>query len=425
MRLPELPTLHSDEQSGSVTPQETRPQGGKRRAAPPRKHTVLKVLGASLLVLVLITGLGMVYLYRHLNGNLTVLDIDDDIVGDRPDKVAVSGPHEPLNILVMGSDSRDCNGCNIDNLTGDGQRSDTTILIHLSADRKHAYGISIPRDSMVDRPECKNDDGDTIPAAENQMWNTAFSVGGPACTVSQVEHLTGIRVDHFVVVDFESFKSMVDAIGGVEVCIPETWDDRAHGIYLKAGTRRISGNQALNYVRIRHGIGDGSDLGRAKRQQAFIGSMAAQVLSSNTLANPVKVVKFLDAATKGLTVDKGMDNLKKMGELAYGFKDIGLNKIQFMTIPVEYDPDDPARVIWTPEANRVWKRLRKDKPLTKRLTASAIDAGSTPGASKKKGHKKSDGESSGSSGTGSSGSTGGSGQDAAKKAELEQAGLCT
>lgn len=488
MPEPHLPALHSDEQSGSATP-EKRPEpddpyaslyadpatsgvpsvtrseggvpptmprirvpsdpapapdpespeppatsvrGGKRRADPKRKHTVIQVLGATLIVLVLITGLGMVYLYRHLNGNLTVLDADKDIVGDRPDKVAVEGPHEPLNILVMGEDSRDCSGCNIDGLTGGSGRSDTTILLHLSADRKHAYGVSIPRDTIVDRPACRNDDGSETPAASGQMWNAAYAVGGPACTIAQVEHLSGIRIDHFVVVDFASFKSMVDAVGGVQVCIPETWDDRAHGIYLKAGTRRISGNQALQYVRIRHGIGDGSDLGRVQRQQAFVGSMAAQVLSSDTLANPVKVVRFLDAATKGLTVDKGMGNLKKLAAIGIGFKDIGLNKIKFITAPWQYDPSNPNRVVLTSDAQKVWRRLRNDKPLTQALTASAIDAGSTPGAKsgkKKNGTQPSDtsSPSSGSSpsqspSTGAGGS--GSSTDEAKKAELEQAGLC-
>jgi len=406
--------------------------GGKRRAQPPRKHTIWKVLGSTLLALVLLTGLGTVYLYRHLNGNLTVLDVNGDILGDRPDKLAVGGPHEPLNILVMGDDTRDCAGCKIDNEAGAGG-SDTTILLHLSADRKHAYGVSIPRDSIVDRPECKGKDGEVIPAADDQMWNAAYSVGGPACTIAQLEHLTGIRVDHFVVVDFASFKSMVDAIGGVEVCIPQTWDDRAHGIYLPAGTRRISGDQALKYVRIRHGIGDGSDIGRVKRQQAFIGSMAAQVLSSNTLANPVKIVKFLDAATKGLSIDKGMGNLKKMAEIAYGFKDIGLDKIQFITIPWEYDPENPNRVVWLPEAKRVWNRLRLDKPLTKHLTEGAIDASSVPGAKSSQGDKAKDGGTSSdtpsetpssSPSKGVDGESPSTPQDEQQKAALEQAGLC-
>ncbi|MFT4084766.1 MAG: LCP family protein, partial [Nocardioides sp.] len=410
--------------------------GPKRRGRPRRRHSVAKVLSATLIVLALTSGLAMAYAYRHFSGNLTVVDIDNDVVGSRPDKADTSGPHEPLNILVMGSDSRDCSGCNIDNLTGDGQRSDTTILLHLSADRKHAYGVSIPRDTIVDRPECKSSSGEVIPAASGQMWNAAFAVGGPACTIAQVEHVTGIRVDHFIVVDFESFKSMVDAIGGVKVCIPETWDDRAHGIYLKAGTRKISGKQALAYVRIRHGIGDGSDLGRVKRQQAFIGSMAAQVLSSDTLSNPVKVLKFLDAATKGLTVDKGMGNLKKMAEIGVGFKDIGLDKIKFLTAPWMYDPADPNRVVLTAKAKTLWKRLRNDKPLGRALTSDSINAGSTAGAksTKKNSTKKSKATGSASASAGSSASTASgdsstgssdSAQTAEQKASLEQAGLCT
>ena len=188
--------------------------------------------------LALVTGLGTVYLYRHLNGNLDVIDIEQQLT-NRPEKKQVEGPHEPINVLVMGSDDRDAPGNNIDNLTGGGKRSDTTILLHLSADRKRAYGVSIPRDSLVDRPDCKDEDLNTIPGASDVMWNEAFSVGGPACTVHQVETLTGIRIDHFVVVDFAGFRGMVDAIGGVQVCIPEPIVDPAHGINLPAGTRKL------------------------------------------------------------------------------------------------------------------------------------------------------------------------------------------
>src|SRR4051812_41303250 len=139
MRAPELSTPDGGPQSGSASPGARR--AGRRRARVRRRHTLVKVLGCTLVVLVLVTGLTMVYLYRHLNGNLTILDAGGDIVGPRPDKVAVEGPHEPLNILVMGDDTRQCQGCKIDNEAGAGG-SDTTILVHLSADRKHAYGTS-------------------------------------------------------------------------------------------------------------------------------------------------------------------------------------------------------------------------------------------------------------------------------------------
>ncbi len=225
----------------------------------------------------LATGLGVVYIYRHLNDNLDVSDLAEQLK-NRPDKKKVdTGPKEPLNILVMGSDTREGEGNNIDGLTGGGERSDTTIMFHLSADRESAYGISIPRDTLVDRPDCYDKNGDAIPGAQDVMWNEAFSVGGPACTIQQFEQLTDIRLDNYVVLDFQGFKDMVDAIDGVEVCIPEDIEDPEHGINIPAGTREIRGKEALNYVRARYTLGDGSDIGRIKRQQAFIAAMANKV----------------------------------------------------------------------------------------------------------------------------------------------------
>ncbi|MDI6909255.1 LCP family protein [Nocardioides sp.] len=391
-----------------AVPERGQPDAGapRRRGRVRKRHTIGKVLLATTLVLVMATGLGTVWLYRHLNGNLNVLDPTAQL-SNRPDKVKVEGPQEPLNILVMGSDSRDCAGCNIDNLTGGGQRSDTTILFHLSADRERAYGISIPRDSMVDRPDCKTEDGETIPGADNVMWNEAFGLGGPACTIQQFEQLTGVRLDHFVVVDFEGFQGMVDAIGGVEVCIPEPIVDPAHGINIEAGTRKIKGKEALNYVRERYVVGNGSDIGRMKRQQAFIGSMAHQVVTAGTLARPDHLVGFLNSATKSLTVDPGLQDVWKLAKLGVEFKGIGLDKIQFITIPNIPDPADPNRLVWKdPQAEQVWQKVARDEPLTKKLSDGVISAGNLPGSGS------------------SSGSGSGTTSEADKQA-LEDAGLCT
>ncbi|MCW2774488.1 MAG: cell envelope-related transcriptional attenuator [Nocardioides sp.] len=381
----------------------------KRRGKVRKRHTIGKIVLATVLVMAMVTGLGTIWLYRHLNGNLNVVDVTGQLT-NRPDKMEVEGPQEPLNVLVMGSDSRDCAGCNIDNLTGGGQRSDTTILFHLSADRERAYGISIPRDLIVNRPDCKDEDGSTIPGADGVMWNEAFSVGGPACTIQQVEQLTGIPMDHYVVVDFEGFKGMVDAIGGVEVCIPEPIVDPAHGINIEAGTRKIKGAEALNYVRERYVVGNGSDIGRMKRQQAFIASMAHQVVTAGTLARPDHLVGFLNAATKSLTVDDGLGSIVKLAKLGGQFQGIGLDNIQFITIPNIPDPSDPNRLVWKqPEAKNVWDKIAHDEPLTKKLSEDVISAGNVPGSS---------------SSSGSGNGNGGSSNEADKQA-LADAGLCT
>jgi LCP family protein required for cell wall assembly len=406
-----------------AVPERTQPDSTlpKRRAKVRKRHTIGKVLLASALVLAMATGLGTIWLYRHLNGNLNVLDPTSQLT-DRPDKVAVEGPKEPLNVLVMGSDSRDCDGCNIDNLTGGGQRSDTTILFHVSADRKRAYGISIPRDLIIDRPDCRGEDGSSIPGAEHVMWNEAFGLGGPTCTMQQFEHLTGIRLDHFVVVDFEGFQGMVDAIGGVEVCIPEPIVDPAHGINIEAGTRKIRGKEALNYVRERYVVGNGSDTGRMKRQQAFIASMAHQVVTANTLARPDRLVRFLDSATKSLTVDPGLSNVVKIAELGAEFKNIGLDNIQFITIPNIPDPTNPNRLVWKhPDAHRVWQKIARDEPLTKKLTSDVISAGNVPGTGS--GGGSGDGSGNGSGDGSGTGSGGGGGQP--DEQALKDAGLCT
>jgi LCP family protein required for cell wall assembly len=345
---------------------------GKRRGRTRRSHTVAKVLLSAVLVLGLVTGLGTTFLYRHLNGNLNVQDLDAQLGDDRPEEVEVEGPKDPINILVMGSDTRDGAGNNIDGLTGGGERSDTTILIHLSADRQSAYGISIPRDSLVERPECYDEDGDTIPGGSGAQWNEAFAYGGPACTIRQFEQLTDIKINNYVVVDFGGFVNMVDAVGGVEVCVPQDINDQEHGIVIKAGTREISGKEALAYVRVRHVEGtDGSDLGRIKRQQAFVAAMANKVMSGSILARPDQLIRFLDAATDSLTTD--IANIGRMARIGLEFKDTGLKRIKFITVPWQYAPSDPNRVEWLPEADELWEKVRNDAPLG-RLGADSITA---------------------------------------------------
>jgi LCP family protein required for cell wall assembly len=227
----------------------------------------------------------------------------------------------------------------------------------------------------VDRPDCKAEDGDTIPGGTTQMWNAAYSYGGPACTIQQFEQTTGVRIDNYIVVDFGSFQQMVDAVDGVEVCVPEDIDDQAHGITIKKGTRTLTGNEALSYVRVRHGVGDGSDIGRIKRQQAFIASMVSRVVSAGVLARPDRLIRFLNAATKSLTTD--IKSIKDIADVGLQFQDIGLKRIRFITVPFVYSTAQPGRVEWTDDADILWDRILHDKPLGK-LRVGSIGADQAP-----------------------------------------------
>lgn len=350
----------------------------KRRGKPHWGYTLLRVVASTLAIALILTGLAGVYLYRQLEGNLTV--VGQDNIKNRPERVEPTGPDGPLNILVMGQDSREGKGNGIDGEGKGAGLSDTTILVHLSGDRETAYGVSLPRDALVTRPDCVTPDGETVGGGQLQMFNSAYALGGPTCTVQMVEQLTDIRIDHFVVVDFNGFKKMVDAVDGVPVCIPETVDDPAHDIYLEEGSREISGREALNYVRERHYLSNNGDIGRMKRQQAFIASLINKVVSAGTLANPTRLIPFLDAATSSLTLDDEVGSLRDIAGLGLQFRQTDLDNIQFVTVPiVAYEPD-PNRLLWQiEESEKLWKAIRLDKKLPKDLRDQALNAQDTPG----------------------------------------------
>ncbi len=347
------------------------PRRRGRRKAPQPGRTVARVIVASLVSLGLVTGVGVALFYAHWNGNLNRKDVSG-LVTDRPDR---SGGKE-VNILVMGDDTRDGKGNRIDGEGGGG--SDTTILFHLSADRDFAYGISIPRDTLVDRPECRKEDGSVAPAEAGALWNEAYAIAGPSCTIQQFESLTDILVDNYVVVDFSGFKDMVNALGGVEVCIPEDIVDEESGITLEAGTREISGDEALSYVRVRKGVvgGTGSDPERIKRQQAFMSSMINTAMRADILAQPNKLAGFIDATTRSLTTD--FDNIAQMADLARSFNGIGVDNIDFVTTPWGPAPTDPNRIVWTSEVAKLWRLVRQDRPLTRDFLDQSINAADDP-----------------------------------------------
>ncbi|HLN78379.1 MAG TPA: LCP family protein [Nocardioidaceae bacterium] len=382
-----------------------------------RKRAV-RLASVTAIVVTFAMVLGGVFVYRHLNGNINEIDTAG-LLGDRPDKVENnSEPLDPLNILLLGSDTREGQSGHIGGDTPG--LSDTTILLHLSADRKRAYGVSLPRDAMVERPDCEKEDGSVVPGGL-AMFNTAYALGGPACTQKTVEQLTGIRVDHFVVVEFDGFRHMVNALGGIPICVPQEVNDTIGNIHLPAGSYEATGDQALDYVRLRHGLSENGDIGRMKRQQVFLASMANKAISAGTLANPVKLYKFLDAATKSLTTDPGLSNIKDLGTLANQLRHIGLKNIQFITVPWETYQPDHNRLIWAPEATRLWHRLENDQELTPGLSKHVTTAADSP--TDKPGHGSGGTKSPSPSGTPTS-QPSPTPSDEAKAAEAREFGLC-
>jgi len=340
------------------------------------RHPVVKAIAASTAI-VLAVLVGAVFVtYRHLEGNINKVPAFQNILQPRPTEAAqeIEGAHHPLNILIMGSDSRKGQTAVKGSTPG---LSDTTILLHLSADRNRAYGVSVPRDLMVPRPECKAKDGHgVLPSSSIAQWNEAFALGGEPCTIAQFEKMTKIRVNHFVTVNFAGFKDMVDALGGVPVCLPEPVNDPIGKIYLKAGRYDITGEQALGYVRVRHNIGsiDTGDIGRMKRQQAFLASMVNKAVSAGTLLNPHRLLSFLNAATKSLSMDDELAHIKELYGLAQDVRHIGLDKVQFLSMPFQTYAPDPNRLAPAPGAKELWREIRLDKPLRPQFTRDAAKA---------------------------------------------------
>ncbi|MFJ9681216.1 LCP family protein [Streptomyces sp. NPDC101194] len=348
---------------------EGRSQAGDDSGASPEppaghRHHWLRwtALGVSLVVLVAAGG-GW-WLYRKLDGNIRT---DTSAAAElktyereRPATVV----HDAENILLIGSDSRAGDNRAYGRDDGGSQRSDTTILLHLAADRKSATAMSLPRDLMVWIPVCHKADG-TATKKQFAQFNWAFEFGGTACTIRTVEKLTGIRIDHQMVVDFNGFKDMVDAVGGVEVCLKKPVDDPDAHLKLPAGRQKLDGEEALGYVRARKSIGNGSDTERMDRQQQFLGALVNKVQSNGVLLNPTRLYPVLDAATKSLTTDPGLDSLKDLYDLVRGLRDVPTDRVQFLTVPRQPYAADPNRdELVQPDANRLFKRLREDAPVT-------------------------------------------------------------
>jgi LCP family protein required for cell wall assembly len=309
-------------------------------------------LGLALLVLA-VAGVGWVMLRRldsRIVADVTTAQELERYEEQRPPPA----PGDAKNVLLIGTDRVKGSGGG-----SGGQRSDVVILLHLAGDRDSATALSMPRDLLVDIPRC----GASPP--RRAQFNWAYDTGGAACTIRTLEGMTGIRVDHHLVMDYDGFRRIVDALGGVELCFDRPLRDRLSGLRLPAGPQTLSGTEALAYVRARKELSDGSDTARMERQQQFLEALIRKITEGGVLLNPAKLFPVLNAAASSLTTDTRLDSLVKLYDLLREIRAVPPDQFRFLTVPRESDPADPNRdLLSQPAANDLFKRLRMDRPVS-------------------------------------------------------------
>ncbi|MGW0819734.1 LCP family protein [Streptomyces sp. NPDC002845] len=337
-----------------------------------RRSTWLKAAGLTLAG-ALVLGAGTAgWAYWHLNDNIKSVDINGALGDDRPARGVTTPtpstsasasplPSGALNILVLGSDSRsgEENARLGGGGSGSGARSDTAMVVHLDEGRTEATIVSIPRDTLVTRPSCPMESGGSTSVAYNAMFNSAYAVGGPVCAVKTVESMTDVRMDHYVEIDFAGFAKLVDALGGVTVTTDEDIDDEDSHLTLDAGTHHLDGEQALALARTRHGIGDGSDLGRIGLQQMLVKALLQQISATDLLTSPARLYSVTNALTESLTTDTGLDSLTELMSLGQSLRGLSADDLTTVMMPVVPAPTNRYRVVADePEAGELWESLK-------------------------------------------------------------------
>lgn len=327
--------------------------------------------------------------YVRLDGTLQGTEEFRELVGPPVVGPAPADPEDPgagrdRNVLVMAIDDRSGENAELGGYV-EGARSDTTMLVHVAADRSRVDVISIARDTRATIPACNltTTPGERLTEPTTAKLNAAFATGASAatgdqttdlllaaaCTIYTVQEMTGVRVDDFVVVDFVGFRDMVDAVGGIDVTVPEAVVPyRDNTLALGAGQHHMDGWLALEYARVRYGVGDNSDTQRQPRQQAVVAALADEVASPRVLGDPLALSRFLEASTASLTLSPGLDSITEITGLGWSLRALDPQAITFVTVPA--GASDDGYVVWTPEADTLWEAIRTDRPVTEISTAT-------------------------------------------------------
>lgn len=327
--------------------------------------------------------------YVRLDGSLQGTEEFRGLVGPPVADPTPADPEDPgagrdRDVLVMAIDDRSGENAELGGYV-DGARSDTTMLVHVSADRSRVDVVSIARDTRATVPACNltTTPGERLSAPVTAKFNAAFAMGASAdtgdpatdlllaaaCTIYTVQEMTGVQVDDFVVVDFVGFRDMVDAVDGIDVSVPEAVvPHRYNTLALDAGVHHMDGWLALEYARVRYGVGDNSDTQRQPRQQSVVAALAEKVMSPRVLGDPVALSRFLGASTASLTLSPGLDSIREITGLGWSMRALDADAITFATVPGA--AADDGYVAWTPEADDLWEAVRTDQPITGISTAT-------------------------------------------------------
>ncbi|MET9609056.1 LCP family protein [Streptomyces sp. NPDC006512] len=378
--------------AGTVPPQRkgstgSGPAGGGLPVRRRKRRTLFWVASVTAFLILGTSAAGYLY-YRHLDGNIRSgqrLSGDSSVEKSR----ANAKGQRPLNILLLGSDSRN----KPENLELGGSHdsvgapplADVQMLLHVSADRENASVVSIPRDTRVEIPECTDPKTGEKFKKTNAMINETLGRGGPGCTLATWEKLTNVYIDHWMMIDFSGVVQMADAIGGVPVCVKDNVWDRplptspgGSGLKLPAGTTKVKGEQALQWLRTRHAFS--SDLGRAQAQHMYMNSMMRELKGQNAFTDVGRITALAEAGTKALEVSEEIGSVKKLFNLAMELKHVPTNRITMTTMPTFPDPRDGNRlVVNTTDAEKMWTMLRKDVAFDKNGAPQAPEASASAG----------------------------------------------
>ncbi len=368
--------LYGPEPAGPPDPRPGRGGGGAQAGRGPRwrrpsRHTLFGAAAIIAMVAVVATSLAAYAKYRGVVGSIRRENVTAAMLGKRPPFTA------GLNILIIGSDSRQGLGRKFGSDVL-GARSDTSMLLHIAPGHTRADIISFPRDSMVPVLACANDQqghpGQSAQPGEVERLNATFSAGGAPCLWKTLEQETGIRIQHFVEVNFAGFQSIVNDVGGVPVCLPFAINNPQARLHLAAGKRVVNGAQALAFVRLRENIGEGSDTQRIQRQQYFLAAVMQKLKSTNLLSQPSRIFNVVRDVAKSLTTDSGLD-LSTMLRIADSMKSLSSSSVQLVTVPVvPYAGDPAAELSWAqPQSDQMFRAIEADRDLPTAAKANGKD----------------------------------------------------